>query len=200
MEELLELPDKHAAFAIFRNSCSSSRMAYLSCTTPRDLIAGYLKEFDALSKTTFEAISNIAVTERQWLQAKLSPSKTGLGMRSLYEHADASYVASCSQTHDSCTAIVNSHIWEAEDEASPLNKAMKRLNEEHGMGLAYDTPQPIRQQTMSAQIDAITYRQLVDRARDNYDKAHLKAQKRIELHGYVLCPVKLSTYTFPTGI
>ena len=156
MEELPELPDKHAAFAIFRNSCSSSRMAYLSRTTPRDLIAGHLKEFDALSKSTFEAISNIAVTERQWLQAKLSPSKTGLGMRSLYEHADASYVASRSQTHDSCTAIVNSHIWEAEDEASPLNKAMKRLNEDHGMGLAYDMPQPIRQQTLSAQIDAIT--------------------------------------------
>ena len=140
MEELPEVPDKHAAFAIFKNSCSSSRMAYLTRTTPRDLIAGHLKEFDTLYKATFEAILAIVVTERQWMQAKLSSSKAGLGMRSLYEHADASYVASRSQTHDSCTAIVSSHKWEADDKTSPLNKAMRRLNEHHGVGLVYDAP------------------------------------------------------------
>ena len=79
--------------------------------------------------------------------------------------------------HDSCTAIVSSHKWEADDETSPLNKAMRRLNEHHGVGLVYDAPQPVRQQTISSQIDATTYRQLVDSAQDDYDKAHLKAQE-----------------------
>ena len=146
-------------------------------TTPRDHIAEHLKEFDNLYKATFEAISTIAVSERQWMQAKLSSSKAGLGMRSLYEHADASYVASRSLTHDSCIAIVSSHKWEAEDETSPLNKAMRRLNEHYGVGLAYDSPQPVRQQTMSSQIDATAYRKLVDSAQNTHDKAPLKSTR-----------------------
>ena len=177
MAELSELPDKHAAIAIHRSSCNGSRMAYLSRTTPGDLIAPQLREFDTLKKATFEAITAVAVNDRQWRQAALSSSKAGLGMRSLYDHADASYVASRAQTHDTYVAAVSGHAWEAADADSQLAKAIGRLNADHGAAIPLDRPQPVRQQTLSSRIDAGAYRQLLESSTDEYERAHLKAQE-----------------------
>ena len=53
-----------------------------------------LKQFDNLVQHCFSECFGIDTTTESRLQAQLSPSRGGLGLRSLFHHSSAAYIAS----------------------------------------------------------------------------------------------------------
>ena len=151
-------------------------MAYLARTTPRDPISTVLQEFDTLVRSAFEEITKAKLTTEQCLQAFLPRTEGGLGMRSIYTHADAAYVPSRSATYAKCAAVSPTHAWEAEEIQSHLYDATVRLNAD---GAAYplgSTPDDMRQQKLSTQLEEHGFKSLLSAA-DQFGKAHIKSHQ-----------------------
>ena len=72
---------------------------------------------------------------------------------------------------------MSEHIWEGADGNTDLGKSILSLNADYGMALDHVSTRPVRQQDLSSQIDAASYRQLLGSAPDRQFTAHLKAQE-----------------------
>ena len=70
------------------------RLSHLSRTTPPSLSGAALQLYDQDVRRCFSSCTAVDTSDAAWRQAILGLSKGGLGLRSLYQHAPAAYIAS----------------------------------------------------------------------------------------------------------
>ncbi|KAL5499779.1 hypothetical protein EMCRGX_G011239 [Ephydatia muelleri] len=69
-------------------------MVHLARSTPPSLVAEGLGIFDRDIRRCFTECTSVDVSDVAWMQAQLSPSRGGLGLRSLRLHSSACFIAS----------------------------------------------------------------------------------------------------------
>ena len=91
------LASVRVSWGIRANACVSSLMRetwQLCRSTPPSLVAEALSLFDSDIRRCFTECTSVDVSDVAWHQAQLSPSRGGLGLRSLYHHSSACFIAS----------------------------------------------------------------------------------------------------------
>ena len=91
---LSEFEDSQSAFFLLRVSYSVVRATHFMRTTPLGQWGDQAKEFDRQVRRTAETILGVPFTEEVYLQASLTPTLGGMGLRQAAVHAPAAYAAS----------------------------------------------------------------------------------------------------------
>ena len=164
----LELITSHDALVLLRSSFSATKVQHTLRASPCFGHRSLLK-FDQLLRDGLRKICNISLTEDQWLQASLPVRSGGLGIRRVSSLAVPAFLASAVSTRDLQDQILhNSAItpyldldicqlsWVAQHGQIPVQSASKQH--------AWDKP------TIEAELS-----QLMERQKDNYDRARLLA-------------------------
>ena len=122
------LVDPQVALTLFHICGGFCRLAHLSrtCTPPPSLSREALKLYNLDVCRCFSSCTAVDTSDTAWRQAILGLSKGGLGLRSLYQHSPAAYIASiCSAGFGSET---NPHLCSAVadyNSAVPPDKALQ---------------------------------------------------------------------------
>ena len=90
--------DPQVAYLLLRFCGSFCKLVHLARSTPPSLGAEALSFFDSDIRRCFTECTSVDVSDVAWHRAQLSPSRGGLGFRSLYHHSSASFIASISQS------------------------------------------------------------------------------------------------------
>ena len=90
--------DPQVAYLLLRFCGSFCKLVNLARSTPPSLVAEALSFFDSDIRRCFTECTSVDVSDIAWHQAQLSPSRGGLGLRSLYHHSSACFIASISQS------------------------------------------------------------------------------------------------------
>ena len=105
------LIDPQVALTLLRVCGGFCRLVHLARTTPPSLSRAALQLYDQDVRRCFSSCTAVDTSDAAWRQSMLGLSKGGLGLRSLYHHAPAAYIASvCSSGFGSQT---NPHLCSA---------------------------------------------------------------------------------------
>ena len=85
---------------------------------PPCMVAEALSLFDSDIRRCFTECTSVDVSDVAWHQAQLSPSRRGLGLRSLYHHSSACFIASISQSGIALRA--NNHLEQSIDDLNHI--------------------------------------------------------------------------------
>ena len=139
------------------------RLAHLSHTTPPSLSRAVLQLYDQDVHRCFSCTA-VDTSDTAWRQAILGLSKGGLGLRSLYQHAPAAFIASIfsagfgSETNRHlCSAVANFNF------ADPPDKALQI----HSLLSAF----LVSQKELSSTLDTCMFNLLLETS--NADQARL---------------------------
>ena len=94
VERLQEFEDSQSAFFLLRVSFSIVRAVHFMRTTPLVHWSEQAEQFDSLIRRATEQILGFTLDEAAYVQACLTPSLGGLGLRRTTVHADAAFQAS----------------------------------------------------------------------------------------------------------
>jgi len=94
MERLKGLNDSQSAMYLLRVSYGIVRTTHFMRTTPLAHWETHAAEFDKGIRDAAESILGTVFDERAYVQAALTPSLGGLGLRRIMDHADAAFAAS----------------------------------------------------------------------------------------------------------
>ena len=94
MERLKALNDSQAAMYLLRISYGIVRATHFMRTTPLQHWEAHAVEFDGNLREAAETILGSIFDDRAYLQAALTPSLGGLGLRRVVDHADGAFAAS----------------------------------------------------------------------------------------------------------
>ena len=152
--------DAQVALVLLRLCGSFCKLAHLARATPPSLSIKALELFDIDVRHCFSQCTAVDTSDEAWLQAQLSLSHGGLGLRSLSSHAAAAYIASlCSSDFSSLSSLhLTSAIGKFNSSVSPSDVVSVES-------------QPQIQKALSAKIDDFQFNQLfnssslADRAR-----------------------------------
>ena len=86
--------DPQVAYLLLRFCGSFCKMVHLARSTPPSLVADVLSIFDLDIRRCFTECTSVDASDVAWQQAQLSPSRGGLGLRSLLHHLSACFIAS----------------------------------------------------------------------------------------------------------
>ena len=89
--------DLQVAYLLLRFCGSFCKSVHLPRSTPHSLVAEALSFFDFDICRCFTECTSRDVSDIAWHQVQLSPSREGLGLRSLYHHSSACFIAFISQ-------------------------------------------------------------------------------------------------------
>ena len=148
--------DPQVAYLLLRFCGSFCKLVHLARSTPPSLVAEALSFFDSDIRRCFTECTSVDVSDIAWRQAQLSPSRGGLGLRSLYHHSSACFIASISQ---SGIALGENHH---------LEQSIDDLN--HIIGESDILDAPPRQRNLSSKIED---HQLFDLASSPAQRARL---------------------------
>ena len=163
--EEVDAQDAKVALVLLRLNGSFCKLAHLARATPpsESLSIKALELFDIDVHHCFSQCTTVDTSDEAWLQAQLSLSRGGLGLRSLSSHAPAAYIVSlCSSGFSSLSSL---HLTSAIGE---FNSSVSSSNMVSVESLAQ---QPPIQKALSAKIDDFQFNQLfnssslADRAR-----------------------------------
>ncbi|KAL5516436.1 hypothetical protein EMCRGX_G001766, partial [Ephydatia muelleri] len=73
-----------------------TKLVHVARSTPPSLALDELHAFEEQVRCTFTECQAIDTTDSSWMQAQLSLSRGGLGLRSLAHHSNAAFIASIS--------------------------------------------------------------------------------------------------------
>ena len=139
VKEIVELPDRHVALHLLRQSGDFCRMNYLARCAPSTEVSRGLELFDRKVRAGLERLAGGRLEEEGWRQAQLPGRKAGVGLRSATNAADAAYVASRAATHELCKGVRRGHAWDA-GAGTDLGEALTRLRERIPDGPAQPPP------------------------------------------------------------
>ena len=105
------------------------------------------------------AITGLLVNESQWGQASRGLKFGGLGLRCPARHANAAYVASCTQTHDLCSQLDSCFVWDGANSNTQLGQGLQALNSELPQQdrILSGSCSPLRQQSLSTSLDNLDH-------------------------------------------
>ncbi|KAL5481713.1 hypothetical protein EMCRGX_G021941 [Ephydatia muelleri] len=88
--------DPQVAFLLLRQCAAFCKLVHLARSTPPSYVADGLALFDKDVRQCFSECTALDISNIDWMQAQLSLSRGGLGLRSLSCHSVAAYLASLS--------------------------------------------------------------------------------------------------------
>ena len=94
LARITKLEDPQVALHLLRTCASFSKFVYLTRTTPPLLLGDELSQCDNDIREAFASMTALQVSNLAWHQAQLSLARGGLGLRSVAEHAAATYISS----------------------------------------------------------------------------------------------------------
>ena len=155
--------DAQVALVLLRLCGSFCKLAHLARATPPSLSIKALELFDIDVRHCFSQCTAVDTSDEAWLQAQLSLSRGGLGLRSLSSHAAAAYIASlCSSDFSSLSSL---HL------TSAIGKFNSSVSPSNVVSVESLAQRPPIQKALSAKIDDFQFNQLfnssslADRAR-----------------------------------
>ena len=86
--------EPQVAYLLLRFCGSFCKMVHMARSAPPSLVAEALGIFDLDIRRCFTECISVDVSDVAWQQAQLSPSRGGLGLRSLLHHSSACFIAS----------------------------------------------------------------------------------------------------------
>ena len=140
--------DPQIALILLRMCGEFTKLVHVARSTPPSLALDELHTFDEQVRCTFTECQAIDTTDSSWMQAQLSLSRGGLGLRSLAHHSNAAFIASistaglASPSDNFLADAVNSY-----NRCVPPESAIIDINSL--------TSSPCRQHTLSAALENI---------------------------------------------
>eukprot|EP00731_Ephydatia_muelleri_P010211 Em0005g797a len=129
-------------------------MVHLARSTPPSLVAEGLGIFDRDIRRCFTECTSVDVSDVAWMQAQLSPSRGGLGLRSLRLHSSACFIASMG--HFGIAFGENHHL---EQSLIEFNGAVEGME---GIGLQDIIDAPPHQRQLSSMIEDHQFKIIFD--------------------------------------
>lgn len=144
---------------LLRQCASFCKVAYTTRVTPTSSIAAALLAFDGEVRKCLEGACTGPLDPRAWLQAGLSTSAGGLGLRHAAAHGVAAYAASITATTDVCAALDANYI-------PPIEQAFGAMNAAVAAADTIPVPPPpnLRQRQLSQAVDRAIVAQLMQPA------------------------------------
>ena len=170
LKALGDLDDPQTGLLLVRECAAYCRVVYSSRVVPPPLHAGALNAFDDEVRGCLEHLCTGPLPAEAWLQATLSTSQGGLGLRLAHRHSPAAYLSSAAATQELCqqldahyTAAIRETVTAYNAEVLPADRVSSPV------------PTPTRQQQLSQALDRNTLAQLSAPApgREAY-RAHLQ--------------------------
>ncbi|KAL5515153.1 hypothetical protein EMCRGX_G000280 [Ephydatia muelleri] len=146
--------DPQVAFLLLRQCAAFCKLVHLARSTPPSYIADGLALFDKDVRQCFSECTALDTSDIDWMQAQLSLSRGGLGLRSLACHSVTAYLASLSSS--GFDKSFNLHLSESIALFNELVPAADSITEEL---LATSN---LRQHTLSSKIEDQQFQQLFD--------------------------------------
>ena len=112
---LRELSDIQSSFYLLRACGGYSKLMYNIRTSPAETIAEELNEFDQDLRRCFSAVTRLALDDKEWARVQRSTGSSGLGLRSIRQHAHAAFLSSVL-----CSSALQCAIWTTLTEADVL--------------------------------------------------------------------------------
>jgi hypothetical protein len=94
VDQLVDFEDSQAALYLLRVSFSIVRAVHFMRTTPFGQWREQGERFDALIRNAAEDILACRMDDRQYMQACLTPTLGGIGLRKTVDHASLAFSAS----------------------------------------------------------------------------------------------------------
>ncbi|KAL5488838.1 hypothetical protein EMCRGX_G017846 [Ephydatia muelleri] len=129
------------------------------------LVAEALSFFYSDIRRCFTECTSVDVSEIAWHQAQLSPSRGGLGLRSLYHHSSACFIASISQS--GIALGENHHLEQSIDDLNHI------IGESEAISVQDILDAPPHQRNLSSKIEDHQLRMLFDLASSPAQRARL---------------------------
>eukprot|EP00731_Ephydatia_muelleri_P034188 Em0050g6a len=146
--------DPQVAYLLLRFCGSFCKMVHLARSTPPSLVAEGLGIFDRDIRRCFTECTSVDVSDVAWMQAQLSPSRGGLGLRSLRLHSSACFIASMG--HFGIAFGENHHL---EQSLIEFNGAVEGME---GIGLQDIIDAPPHQRQLSSMIEDHQFKIIFD--------------------------------------
>jgi hypothetical protein len=155
LEALANLGDAQTSLLLLRQCASYCRLVYATRATPSIGLAPALIAFDSAVRACLETACTGPLTAEAWLQATLSTSHGGLGLRAVATHAAAGYAASVFATTSLCQEIDPAY-------QSGFAAAIQLVNSQLVAADHFPVPAPpsLRQQVLSKALDRVVVTQL----------------------------------------
>ena len=93
-ESLPLLKDPHCEFVLLRSCLALPKIMFLLRALDTSVHTKQLKKFDSITRGALSRILGSAVSDAQWLQAKLPAAMGGLGLRAAEDHAPIAFATS----------------------------------------------------------------------------------------------------------
>ena len=106
------LDSKHVGLYLLRAAANVSKVLYITRTTQKDMIEGFLDGFDTSLTHAVQEVIGLSLDEKQHKQIELRVADSGLGLRMSRSIADVAYVSSRAKTFEPCLAMDGEHVWE----------------------------------------------------------------------------------------
>ena len=148
--------DPQVAYLLLRFCGSFCKLVHLARSTPPSLVAEALSFFDSDIRHCFTECTSVDVSDIAWRQAQLSPSRGGLGLRSLYHHSSACFIASICQS--GIALGENHHLEQSIDDLNHI------IGESEAVSVQDILDAPPRQRNLSSKIEDHQLRMLFDLA------------------------------------
>ena len=148
LQALAELPDPQTALLLLRHCAGYCKVVYTTRVTPPALLGTALDCFDAAVRQCLEAFCTGPLTPEAWLQASLSTTHGGLGLRHAQAHALAGHAASLAATQTLCTSL-DPHYTPTTSAA--IHTFNQQLHPSHSIPVP--APPDLRQQQLSRALD-----------------------------------------------
>ena len=139
--------DPQVAYLLLCFCGSFCKMVHLARSTPPSLVAEGLGIFDRDIRRCFTECTSVDVSDVAWMQAQLSPSRGGLGNRSLRLYSSACFIASMG--HFGIAFGENPHL---EQSLIEFNGAVEGIGME-GIGLQDIIDAPPHQRQLTSMIE-----------------------------------------------
>ena len=154
LEALANLGDAQTSLLLLRQCASYCRLVYATRATPSIGLAPALIAFDSAVRACLETACTGPLTAEAWLQATLSTSHGGLGLRAVATHAAAGYAASVFATTSLCQEIDPAY-------QSGFAAAIQLVNSQLPAADHFPVPAPpsLRQQVLSKALDRVVVTQ-----------------------------------------
>ena len=133
---------------------SICKLVHLARSTPPSLVAKALSLFDSDIRRCFTECTSVDVSDVAWHQAQLSLSRGDLGLRSLYHHSNACFIASISQSGIALGA--SHHLEQSIDDLNHI------IEESEAISVQDILEAPPRQRILSSKIEDHQLRMLFD--------------------------------------
>ena len=150
--ELLPLlKDPHCEFVLLRSCLALPKVMFLLRALDTSEHTDLLETFDSITRGALSRILGTAVSDQQWLQAKLPVAMGGLGLRAAEDHAPVAFASSLLASQRLVAALLG----KADDELPPSlpQPVLDRITLKQGDHASTESLTGVSQKASSLKVD-----------------------------------------------